>query len=415
MEEISQQLIHSLIQSRHGAAQAALIRRLGAIDPAEDAMQDAVVKALEYWPEHGVPDNIVAWLVTTGMNSFRDAYRRDVRAGELLRENFVEQESLELDATALDDDVLSLIFMCCHPAIAVENQLALTLKTVMGFSVQEIAHGFLLQEATLEQRLTRSKRKIARAGINFEQPREKHLNERLSPVQHVLYLIFNEGYYGSSGELLNQALCRQAIALCRSLCRGFPETENFGLLALMLFQDSRAPARLDAAGDLVTLDKQDRSVWRQSQIQEADVLLQKALRKKQSGFYQLQAAIAGLHSLSKSSEDTDWLQIVGLYRLLQRLQANPVIALNYGVAMFFAGMHSEARKLIIELEAELSHYSPYWAARAKLAATIDDNAEAAVALRNAMALSGSAAEMKHYQVQLQRHEENAAENSLPVH
>ncbi len=407
-QQLDLNLINSRIQLRHGAAQAALLRRLGNLDVAEDAMQDAIVKALETWPRDGIPDNIVAWLVTTGLNSFRDRYRKDRRHEELLAT--LDAQSLDVDSELseelpeVDDDVLRLIFLCCHPAIAPENQLALTLKTVMGFSLREISRAFLLQEKTLEQRLTRSKRKIVGSGILFEIPQAERLQKRLIPVQQVLYLIFNEGYYGSSGELIDHALCRHAITLCRSLCRVIPEPENLGLLALMLFQDARAPARIDKEGNLVTLDKQDRSLWRQAQIAEADVLLQKALRNKQSGIYQLQAAIAGLHSQAKSQQETDWLQIVGLYRLLMQHQGGPVISLNYAVALLFAGKTEQAAPTIMELEPELKNYGPYWAARAKLAELNGEQQEQITALQQAISLSGSEQEIKHYQLQLQQQE-----------
>lgn len=274
----------------------------------------------------------------------------------------------------------------------------------MGFSLREISRAFLLQEKTLEQRLTRSKRKIVGSGILFEIPQAERLQKHLIPVQQVLYLIFNEGYYGSSGELIDHALCRHAITLCRSLCRAIPMPENLGLLALMLFQDARAPARIDKEGNLVTLDKQDRSLWRQAQIAEADVLLQKALRNKQSGIYQLQAAIAGLHSQAKSQQETDWLQIVGLYRLLMQHQGGPVISLNYAVALLFAGKTEQAAPTIMELEPELKYYGPYWAARAKLAELNGEQQEQITALQQAISLSGSEQEIKHYQLQLQQQE-----------
>ncbi|MCG8414439.1 MAG: RNA polymerase subunit sigma-24, partial [Pseudomonadales bacterium] len=315
----------------------------------------------------------------------------------------------------IDDDVLRLIFMCCHPAIAAENQLALTLKTVLGFSQKEIAKAFLIKEATLEQRLTRSKRKIAASGILFEMPADERLDKRLPPVQQVLYLIFNEGYHGSSGELLNETLCHNAIALTRSLCRALPEPENLGLLALMLFQDARAPARMNDRGELVTLDKQNRGLWRQPQIAEADVLLQKALRRKQSGVYQLQAAIAGLHSLAPSAEKTDWLQIVGLYRLLMQHQGGPVITLNYAVALLFADKLDQAATLIKQLENELENYSPYWAARAKLAELLGSDNEASKALQKALSLSGSKQESKHYQLQLLKQHNQRDLSSDSIH
>ena len=409
---ITRAQIHQRIQGRYGAAQAALLRRLGSLDLAEDAMQDAVIKALETWPEQGIPQHIVAWLVTTGMNAFRDRYRRDTRGRELIQEHLAPLGSPEDGNGELpdwpagghdgegQDDVLRLIFMCCHPALAVENQIALTLKVVLGFSLQEIASALLVKERTLEQRLTRSKRKIAANAIEFELPHEQHLQDRLGAVQQVLYLIFNEGYYGSSGVLLDQAICRNAILLCRALCRLYPQPENLGLLALMLFLDARAPARLGEEGELVTLDRQDRKLWLASQIQEADVLLQKSLRHRQAGTYQLQAAIAGLHSTAISSAETDWQEIVGLYQLLLRIQDEPVVRLNCAVAMLFAGNKVDAESCLSALQQDLSEYSPYWAARAKLAELNADDDARIKALEKAMELGGSREELRHYAEQL---------------
>ncbi len=413
---ITQELIHRRIQSRHSVAQAALVRRLGDMDRAEDAMQDAVVKALEVWPQRGMPENIVAWLVTTGMNAFRDRYRRESRGREITEERFAaETDHQQQVEESVDDDVLRLIFMCCHPAIAVENQLALTLKMVMGFSQKEVASALLIQERTLEQRLTRSKRKIAAAGIDFSLPNATQLEARMQSVRQVLYLIFNEGYYGSSGALLDQAICRNAIVLCRSLCRLYPEPENLGLLALMLFQDARAPARLDAEGHLVTLDKQDRSLWRAAQIREADVLLQKALRHGCSDRYQFQAAIAGLHSLAKSSDTTDWKQIVGLYQLLRNKQDDAIVSLNYAVALSYAGEGDQAARILQALEAELQHYSPYWAARARLSEVQGDVAARASALQQAIQLSGSEEELRHYQIQLDQLQGGTENSAYAIH
>lgn len=417
-DSISPQLIQQRVQGRYSAAQAALVRRLGNLELAEDALQDALMKALEVWPEKGIPEKIVPWLVTTGLNAFRDSYRREQRGKELINEasaHVVEDSQVEDEADDMEDDVLRLIFMCCHPALALENQIALTLKTVMGFSQGEVASALLIQERTLEQRIVRSKKKIAANGIDFELPESKNLNERIQGVQHVLYLIFNEGYYGSSGTMLDQSICRNAIILCRSLCRLYPTPENLGLLALMLFQDARAPARLDAEKNLVTLDKQDRSLWRQSQIREADVLLQKALRRKESGSYQLQAAIAGLHSLASNARDTDWFQIAALYKLLLSVQDEPVVRLNYGVALMYSDQLQHAAGILNELESSLRQYSPYWAAKAKLAEMQSDDSSRVQALKTAIELCGSEEELRHYQAQLTELQVESATGGNAVH
>ena len=402
--------IHERIQAHHSKAQAVLVRNIRNLQMAEDAMQDAIVKALQLWPEQGVPKNPSAWLVTVGMNSYRDRYRKESRLSSLEdAKDFENQEqsySQNHDQGHVKDsgdpegDVLKLIFMCCHPAIATENQLALTLRLVMGFSLNEIASALLVPVKPLEKRINRTKRKISASGINFELPNQSRLAIRMSPVQLVLYLIFNEGYYGSSGKLINRELCRQAINLCRSLCRTYPEPENFGLLALMLFNDSRFQARLNSQEELVTLDKQDRSLWKQNQIQEADVLLQKALRQKNLGVYQLQAAIAGIHSIAETSAATDWHEIILLYRELLKLKSTPVIQLNYAVALLFAGQHQEAEKRIMQLQPQLSAYSPFYAAQAKLFELQNNREAMQAALEKATSLSGSTEAAQHYRTQL---------------
>ena len=403
--------IHALLQAHHAAAQAGLLRRLGSIDLAEEAMQEASVRALTHWPEKGIPDNVTAWLVTAGFNASIDQYRRNKRMhtgvdgleqisasnSEVLAALNVPQANSSL----VDDDVLNLIFMCSHPALAVENQLALTLKLVMGFSRLEIAKALLLSEKTLEQRLTRTKRKIQQSGISFELSQNADIPSRVKAVRQVLYLIFNEGYYSSTGaELVNSTLCRQAILMTRSLCRQFPDPESLGLLALMLFQSAREKARIDDHHRLITLDKQDRSQWNQPQIIEADVLLQKALRRAELGRYQLQAAIAGIHSLSPSAEATDWTEITGLYKRLLGLQPNPVIELNYGVALMMAGSLQQGGEKILKLDKSLANYAPYYAALAYYYEHTNDIERAISALKHAADLSGSEQEKRHYQIQL---------------
>ncbi len=398
---VSEFAVHQRIQAHHSAAQAALLRRLGDVQLAEDAMQEAALRALQRWTQDGIPEHPVAWLVTVGMNSFRDRYRKESRLKALpIDTDFMSEAQSDAEQGDFEDDVLRLIFLCCHPAIASENQLALTLRMVMGFGMNEIASALLVPVKTLEKRIARAKRKIAAAGIDFELPPPARLAVRLNPVQQVLYLIFNEGYYGSSGRLLDSQLCRQAIILCRSLCRLYPEPENFGLLALMLFNDSRSAARLNARQELVTLDRQDRGLWKRGQIQEADVLLQKALRKKQPGFYQLQAAISGVHACAPSSAQTDWREIIVLYQHLLLIKESPVVRLNYAVALLYAGEEDKAARLLDELNGELAAYSPYHAARAKLYEKRQDMGAMQAALRKASELSGSSEVAAHYRTQL---------------
>lgn len=397
---INKAAIHERIQAHHSAVQAVLVRNIRNVQHAEDAMQEAVIKALQNWPEKGLPDNPRAWLITVGMNSFRDRYKKEARldfTADLLEQH---EEDSSAAQNEFEDDVLRLIFMCCHPAIVTENQLALTLRLVMGFSLEEIASALLVPVKTLEKRVNRSKRKIIGSGIDFELPPQTRLENRLVPVQLVLYLIFNEGYYGSSGQLVNRELCRQAITLVRSLCRVFPHPENFGLLALMLFSDSRSEARLNDKLELVTLDKQDRSLWKQTQINEADVLIQKALLKKQVGTYQLQAAIAGLHSDVLDAAETDWQEIILLYQALLKYKNTPVVKLNFAVALMFANEIEQASRIISEIEDSLSAYSPFYAAQAKLFELKNNKKGMQSALEKAAQLSGSAEAAQHYRTQL---------------
>lgn len=396
--------IEAHIRSHHSAAQAALVRRLGNLDLAEDAMQDAILAALKSWPQTGVPEHPAAWLVTAGYHKFVDDVRRSSRFVSLSEPITVEEGRDDCnpdEELIIDNDVLRLSFMCAHPALATENQLAITLKFVMGFSTDEIARALMVSGKTIEKRLTRAKRKIADSGIRFEFPLPARLNARLEAVRLSLYLIFNAGYFGSEGELINQLLCNQAITLTRSLCRTFPDGENFGLLALMLFQHSRWQARVDEQGRLVTLDKQDRRLWLTSNIAEADVLLQKSLRQGAPGNFQLQAAIAGVHSVSESAEHTDWAEIVSLYRLLLQVRPSPVVHLNYAAALLMVGDLSRAVGVFELIAEDLADYSPFYAAKARLYDLQGKPEEMRDALLSASRLSSSIQERGHYERQLE--------------
>lgn len=398
------------------------MRKLQSLDLAEEALQEAALKALAKWPEQGVPDNVTAWLVRVALNSTIDNWRRERRL-QSLDASFDTQSSiaysnsghkdailspssgdpavLPASNSSTSDDVLNLIFLCAHPAIAVENQLAMVLKMVMGFSQTEVAKALLISEKTLEQRLTRAKRKIRDSGISFDLSPNANLSERQNAVMQSLYLIFNEGYSSNGGaQLLNRQLCHQAINMMRVLCRQFPEPECLGLLSLMLFQSAREEARLDKSGVLVTLDKQQRALWDKAKIREADVLIQKALRRGKPGAYQLQAAIAAVHSQALTAQDTDWLQIVGLYGRLIQVQPSPVVRLNHAVAVMFAGDVAAAASLLVELAAPLENYSSFHAALARVHALNREPEKAAHALQRAAALAGSEQERSHYLVQL---------------
>ena len=403
----------SVFRKESGRILASLIRMSGSFDRAEEALQESFTSALAAWPVRGIPENPGAWIMTTAHRKLIDALRK-----ERLRRD--KQDSLkhetetvtvpvepEFDVSTLDisDDRLRLIFTCCHPAINTEAQVALTLHALGGLSTAEIAKAFLLSEATLAQRLVRTKRKIQEARIPYEVPSPDRLPERLAAVQAVVYLIFNEGYTATSGtELVRGNLCSEAIRLGRVLGELLPqEAENLGLLALMLLQDSRREARV-RGGELVTLEDQDRSLWDPRAISEGVMLVEKALRMGPAGPYQLQAAIAALHAEAPTSADTDWPQIAKLYERLWMLNPSPVIALNLGVAVAMSGKLEEGLKRIDGLarSGELGGYYLFHAARADLLRRLGRHAEAAAAYENALRLASNRVEQHFLEL---RHKE----------
>jgi len=386
-----------VFRAESGKIIASLIRISGSFDRAEDATQEAFASALQNWPKSGVPANPAAWMMTTAHRKLIDGVRRERTVRE--KEDSVRYEieahapssqpEIETEPMHLPDDRLRLIFTCCHPALNQEGQVALTLRTLGGLSTPEIAKAFLLPEPTLAQRLVRAKRKIQEARIPYEVPPSERLPERLSSVQAVIYLIFNEGYVAASGDrLIRTDLCAEAIRLGRVLRELMPqEPENLGLLALMLLHDARRAARL-RAGRLITLEDQDRSLWDQNEISEGLQLVDEALRRHFPGPYQLQAAIAALHSEAKTAADTDWPQIAALYERLLEFTPSPVVALNHAVAVALSVGLQEGLRRIDRLGAsgELDRYYLFHAARADLLRRLDRHNEAADAYRKALEL-----------------------------
>lgn len=399
--------LERVFREEYGRIIATLIRQSGSFDLAEEALHEAFVAAASSWERDGPPRNPGAWLTTVAQRKLVDALRRDKTRTD--KQSEIEYETVRLqpfaepasidETSEYPDDRLRLIFTCCHPSLSREAQVALTLRTLGGLTTTEIAHAFLLPEATLAQRLVRAKQKIRLARIPYEIPSLERLQDRLIAVQAVLYLIFNEGYAASAGDsLVRNDLCAEAIRLGRVLRELLPtEPENTGLLALMLLQDSRRKARVNAHRELVTLDEQDRSLWDRTEIEEGVKLVESALSIGRVGQYQLQAAIAAVHCEAETAAKTDWRQIVALYRELLRISSSPVVALNHAAAVAMAEGFERGLDLIEDAGAggKLNDYYLFHAARADLLRRLERLGEAHSAYERALTLSTNRIEQNY--------------------
>jgi len=401
-------------------AVGALLRYFRDLDTAEEAFQEACLRALQKWPVNGPPRDPAAWLIMVGRNFALDEARRRGKQQELPDEEVISNTddsetplAERLDNSQYRDDVLRLLFICCHPDLPNTQQIALALRIVSGLTVKEIARAFLVSEAAMEQRITRAKRQVSNAEVPFEAPGAPERATRLVTVASMIYLVFNEGYSASGGEMhVRVPLCEEAIRLARLLLRLFPgEGEIMGLTALLLLQHARAPARLDANNAIVLLEEQDRSLWNQDMIREGVELVEKALRLRRAGPYQVQAAIAALHAQAKRAEDTDWKQIDQLYAVLESLTASPVVTLNRAVAVSKIEGPAAALAMIEPLGKRLDGYFHFYGVRGGLLMQLGRNDEAREAFDRAIALANTPAEAAHIRMHLDRLMKDSAAQS----
>jgi RNA polymerase sigma-70 factor (ECF subfamily) len=403
--------IDAALTSARPQAVGALLRYFRDLDAAEEAFQNACLRALKAWPQNGPPRDPAAWLIMVGRNAGIDAVRREKREAPLPDEaaisNLDDAEAAladRLDGAHYRDDILRLLFICCHPDLPPAQQIALALRIVSGLSVKQIARAFLVGESAMEQRITRAKARIAGADVAFETPGAVERSERLAVVAAMIYLVFNEGYSAGAGEAQTRApLCDEAIRLARVLLRLFQaEPEIMGLAALFLLQHARARARFDADGAIVLLEDQDRGLWDRKMIAEGLALIDKAIRHRRPGPYQIQAAIVALHARAERAEDTDWSQIDRLYASLEVLQPSPVVTLNRAVAVSKARGPAQALDLVEPLATRLSGYFHFHGVRGGLLLQLGRAGEARVAFDRAIALANTPAEAAHIRMHLDR-------------
>ncbi|CAN7642045.1 RNA polymerase sigma factor [Phyllobacterium sp. LjRoot231] len=403
--------IDAALTAARPQAVGALLRYFRNLDTAEEAFQEACLRALKSWAKNGPPRDPTAWLIFVGRNSAIDVVRRQAKQQPLPPEELLSDlEDAEtavaekIDGSDYRDDILRLLFICCHPDLPATQQIPLALRIVSGLSVRQIARAFLVSESAMEQRITRAKSRIGAGEIPFETPGPIERAERLAAVAAMVYLIFNEGYSAGSNEAeARSPLCGEAIRLSRLLLRIFPtEPEIMGLTALLLLQSARADARFDTEGSVILLENQDRSLWNRSMINEGLALIDKAMRHRQPGPYQIQAAIAALHARAMRAEDTDWTEIDLLYAALERLTPSPVITLNRAVAVAKVRGPAEALALIEPLEERLSGYFHFFGVKGGLLMKIGRTNEAREAFNRAISLANTAAEAAHIRMHLDR-------------
>jgi RNA polymerase sigma-70 factor (ECF subfamily) len=413
--------IDAALTSARPRAVSALLRYFRDLDQAEEAFQEACLRALKNWPLNGPPRDPTAWLIMVGRNFALDHIRRDRRSEALPPDDAISDlEDVEgdlaerLDNSHYRDDVLRLLFICCHPDLPATQQIALALRIVSGLSVKEIARAFLVGEAAMEQRITRAKRRVAAADVPYETPGAIERAERLAAVAAMIYLVFNEGYSASGGEAhIRVPLCEEAIRLARLLLRLFPsEPEIMGLTALLLLQHARAPARLDNDGCLILLEDQDRAKWDSHLIGEGLALIDKAIRHRRPGPYQIQAAIAGVHAHAKRFEDTDWSEIDQLYAALEGLQPSPVVTLNRAVAVSKVRGAGAALEMIEPLQEKLGGYFHFFGVKGALLSDLGRAHEARTAFDKAISLANTPAEAAHIRLHLDRLQKDGASSRI---